>query len=89
MDFILQTPRTEFKSRILCFWKYSVICIVNKDTEEYTVKTPENDAQHSNDNMGDMDKSRELYSKVGDNSSRFEGKAVPWERTKLRYVFQH
>ena len=32
--------------------------------------------------MGEMDKSRELYSREGDNSSRFEGKTVPWEHTK-------
>ena len=31
--------------------------------------------------MGEIDKSRELYSKEGDNSSRFEGKTVPWEHT--------
>ena len=31
--------------------------------------------------MGEIDKSRELYSKKGDNSSRFEGKTVPWELT--------
>ena len=30
-----------------------------------------------------MDKSRELYSRVGDNSSRFEGKTVPLEHTVL------
>ena len=28
-----------------------------------------------------MDKSRELYSREGDNSSWFEGKTVPWEHT--------
>ena len=32
-------------------------------------------------NMGEMDKSRELYFKEGDNSSRFEEKTVPWEHT--------
>ena len=32
-------------------------------------------------NMGEMDKSRELYSKEGDNSSQFEGKTVPSEHT--------
>ena len=36
--------------------------------------------------MGEMDKSRELYSKEGDNSSQFEGKIVPWEHT---IVFAH
>ena len=29
--------------------------------------------------MGEMDKSQELYSKEGDNSSQFEEKTVPWE----------
>ena len=29
--------------------------------------------------MGEVDKFRELYSKEGDNSSRFKGKTVPWE----------
>ena len=33
--------------------------------------------------MGEMDKSKELYSREGDNSSRFEGKTVPWEHTIL------
>ena len=32
-------------------------------------------------NMGEMDKSGELYSREGDNSRRFEGKTVPWEHT--------
>ena len=32
-------------------------------------------------NMGEMDKSQELYSREGDNSSRFEGKTVPLEHT--------
>ena len=31
--------------------------------------------------MGEMDKSRELYSKEGDNYSQFEGKTVRWEHT--------
>ena len=31
--------------------------------------------------MGEMDKPRELYSREGDNSSRFEEKTVPWEHT--------
>ena len=30
-----------------------------------------------------MDKSRELYSKEKDNSSKFEGKTVAWEHTSL------
>ena len=41
--------------------------------------TSENDIQYSNFNMGEMDKSLELYSREGDNSSQFEGKTVPWE----------
>ena len=28
--------------------------------------------------MGDIDKSREVYSREGDNSSRFEAKTVSW-----------
>ena len=60
----------EFQSRILIIYlKHSIICIFNKNTEEYNAKTSENDVKHSNFNMGEMDKSRELYSKVGDNSS--------------------
>ena len=35
------------------------------------MKTSEKDVKFSNFNMGEMDKSRELYSKEGDNSSRF------------------
>ena len=31
--------------------------------------------------MGEMDKSRELYSREGGNSSRFEEKTVAWEHT--------
>ena len=38
-------------------------------TEEYNAKTSENDVKYINFNMGEMDKSRELYSKDGDNSS--------------------
>ena len=53
----------------------------NKNTEEYNVKTSENDVKHSNFHMGEMDKSRELYSKEGDNSRQIEGKTVPWEHT--------
>ena len=45
------------------------------------MKTPENDVKYSSFNMGEMDKSREWYSREGDNSSRFEGKTVPWEHT--------
>ena len=37
-------------------------------------KTSENGVKHSSFNKGEMDKSGELYSKEGDNSSRFEGK---------------
>ena len=32
-------------------------------------------------NIGEMDKSQELYSIEGDNSSWFEGKTVAWEHT--------
>ena len=45
------------------------------------MKTSENIVKYSSFKMGEMDKSWELYSKVGGNSSRFEGKAVPWEHT--------
>ena len=38
------------------------------------MKTSENDVQHNNFDMGEMNKSQELYSKEGDNSSRFEGR---------------
>ena len=81
----LEAPRTEFKS-----WKHSVICIFNKTTEEYNhynVKTSENDVKQSDFNTGEMDKSRELYSKEGDNSSQFEGKTVPWEHTIISFIF--
>ena len=37
-------------------------------------------------NMGEMDKSRELISKEGDNSSQFEGKTVAWEHTIAHYI---
>ena len=47
------------------------------------MKTSEIDAQYSNFNMGEMDKSREMYSREGDNSSRFVGKKVAWEHTIL------
>ena len=45
------------------------------------MKTSENEVKYSSFNMGEMDKFRELYSKEGDNSSRFEGKTVLWEHT--------
>ena len=45
------------------------------------MKTSENDVKYSSFNIGEVDKSRELYSKEGDNSSRFEGKTMPWEHT--------
>ena len=66
---------------MITYLKHSVICIFNENKEEYNVKTAENDVKYSSFNMGEMDKSRELYSKEGDNSSRFEGKTVPWEHT--------
>ena len=50
-------------------------------TEEYSVRNSENDVKYSNFNMGEMDKSWELYPREGDNSSRFEGKTVAWEHT--------
>ena len=65
--------------------KHSVICIFNENTEEYNAKTPENDVQYSNFNMGEMDKSRDLYSE-GDNSSQIEGKTVAWENTLVHYI---
>ena len=50
------------------------------------MKTSENDVKYSSFNMGEMDKSRELYSTEGDNSNRFEGKTVQLEHaiTSLR-----
>ena len=72
----------EFSSRsFIIYLKHSVIRIFNENTEEYNVKTSEKDVQYSNFNMGEIDKSRELYSIEGDNSSRFEGKTVVWEHT--------
>ena len=68
-----------YKSRERNFsltWKHSVICIFNESTDEYNVKTSENDVNFSNFNRKEMDKSRELYSREGDNSIRFEGKTV-------------
>ena len=38
------------------------------------MKTSEKDVKYGSFNMGEMDKSRELYSREGDNSSEFEGK---------------
>ena len=46
------------------------------------MKTSENDVKYSSFNMGEMDKSRELYSREGDNYSQFEGKTVQWEHTR-------
>ena len=48
-------------------------------TQENNVKTSDNDVHRSNFNIGEMNKSRELYSREGDNSSQFEGKTVAWE----------
>ena len=67
----------------------------NENTEEYHVKTSENDVQYSNFNMEEMDKFKELYSKEGDNSSQYEGKIVAWEHTyklninksKVKYTY--
>ena len=68
---------------MIIYCTHSVICIFYKNTEEYNVKTSENDVKHSDFNTGEMDKSGEFYSKEGDtcNSSRFEGKTVPLEHT--------
>ena len=66
----LLNSRTEFQSGILItFLKHSVICIFNENKEDYNVKTSDNDLKYSTFNMGEMDKSRELYSREGDNSS--------------------
>ena len=47
----------EFCSRILIIYlKHSVICIFNENTEEYHVKTSENDVKNSNFNMEKMEK---------------------------------
>ena len=51
------------------------------------MKTSENDAKYNSLNIGEMDKSRELYSKEGDNSNRFEGKTVPWEHTMGDFIW--
>ena len=80
--------RTEFYSKILIFYlKHSVTCIFNENTVKYNVKTswPQKVIKYSNFNfMGEMDKSRELYSREGDNASQFEGKPVAWEYTIIR-----
>ena len=52
------------------------------------MKTSKNDVQYSNSKMGEMDKYQELYSRQGDNSSRFEGKTVAMEHTLSVYVWQ-
>ena len=59
---------------------------MNTKKKIINVKTSENDVKYSSLNIGEMDKSRELYSKEGDNSSRFEGKTVPWKHTKKEKV---
>ena len=53
------------------------------------MKSSENDVKNSNINKGEMDKSRELYSKEGDNSSRFDGKTVPWEHTIISAIINY
>ena len=58
----------------MTYLKHSVICIFNENKGEYNLKTSENEVKYSSFNIGEMDKSRELYSKEGDNSSQFEGK---------------
>ena len=70
-----------------------ILCIFNENIEEYNVKSLENDVKYSNFNIEEMDKSQELYSREGNNCSRFEGKTVGWEHTiiiKLKkglYIF--
>ena len=66
---------------LITYLKHSVICISNENNDGYNVKTSENDVKYSSFNMKEMEKSRELNSREGDNSSRFEGKTVPWEHT--------
>ena len=39
---------------MIIYWKHSVLCIFNKNTEEYNVKTSENNVKHSDFNMGDI-----------------------------------
>ena len=68
---------------MITYLKHSVICIFNVNEVEYNVKTSENEVKYSSFNMREMDKSRELYSEEGDNSSQFEGKTVPWEHNIL------
>ena len=76
------TSRTGFYSRVwIIYLQPSVICIVNENKEKYNVKTMENDVKYCNSNMVEMDKSRELYSREGDNSCQFEGKTVAWGHT--------
>ena len=78
------TPRTEFNSRILIiYWKHSVIGIFNKYTEEYNVKTSENDVKHSNSNMERWINPESCTPKREITRARFEGKTltVPWEHT--------
>ena len=54
------------------------------------MKTSENDVKYSSFNMEEMDKSRELYFREGNNSSRFEGKTVPWEHTIIcKWIHVH
>ena len=45
------------------------------------MKPSENDVRYSNFSMGEMDEFRQLYSREGDNSSRFEEKTAAWEHT--------
>ena len=42
--------------------------------------------KYSNYNMGEIDKSRELHSREGNNSSRCHRKTVPWEHTISRRI---
>ena len=70
----------EFSSRMLIIYlKHSV----TGNTEEFNVKTSENMFKYGNSNMWEMVISREMFSREGDNSSRFEGKTVAGEHTIL------
>ena len=63
----------EFSSEILIIYlKHSVICYFNENKEGYNVKTSKIDVKYSIFYMGEMNKSQELYSREGHNSSRFK-----------------
>ena len=58
----------------MTYFKHTVICIFNENKEEYKTQKTMSNIFYIYFNMGEMDKSRELYSREGDNSRRFEGK---------------